>query len=123
MWTYRQSTGELADAGGFIIASGYSGHALGLNNPAMQDVRDVGPIPQGLWSMGSPFDSPTHGPFAIALIPHLDTVTFGRDEFLMHGDEVDHIGDRLASRGCIIMPPEARREVWASGDHVLSVTP
>lgn len=123
MWTYKQSTGELSDAGGFIVATGYSGHGDGVNNPAMQDVPNVGPIPQGLWSMGAPADSPSHGPFAIPLAPHADTETFGRSGFLMHGDEVAHAGEQLASLGCVIMPPDARHQAWDSGDHVLKVEP
>jgi hypothetical protein len=46
-WTYKQSTGEL-DHNGAAIGAGYSGHGAGLNNPAMQNVHDVGPIPREL---------------------------------------------------------------------------
>lgn len=51
--TYRQSTGELLDANGVVIGVGYSGSPAGKNNPAMQNVVDVGPIPQGTYHVGA----------------------------------------------------------------------
>lgn len=123
MWQYSQTTGALTDANGAVRATGYSGHGDGLNNPALQGVPDVGPCPQGLYSIGAPVNSMTHGPFVLPLIPHDGNEMFGRSGFLIHGDEVNHIGERLASRGCIILPPDARHLVWDSGDHILKVTP
>lgn len=123
MWTFSQSSGALTDAGGRHIATGYSGHGDGLNNPAMQDVPSVGPLPQGLYSLGAPVDHPELGPFAIPLIPHAGNQMFGRDGFYLHGDEVGHVGEHLASHGCIVADRPAREAIWASGDHALKVTP
>ncbi len=46
MWTYAQKTGSLLQDGQ-AVATGYSGFDEGKNNPAMQAIHDVGPIPQG----------------------------------------------------------------------------
>jgi hypothetical protein len=118
-WAYKQSTGELLDAEGVHVSTGYSGAPAGKNNPAMQDVPTVGPIPRGEYTIGSPFDSPTHGPFAMHLEADPTNEMFGRDGFLMHGDSVEHPG--AASAGCVIKPRLTRERVWESKDHLLRV--
>ena len=123
MYSYSQSTGGLTDASGSLVTVGYSGHGDGLNNPAMQNVPDVGPLPQGLYSLGAPVDHPKLVTFAIPLIPHSGDELFGRRGFYMHGDEVGHVGEHLASHGCIVADRGARESIWASGDHALKVTP
>jgi len=120
MFNFEQLTGRMIDPNGYVIGIGYSGAALGKNNPQMQDVRDVGPIPVGDYTMGTPFDSPDHGPFCIPLIPDPGTQLYGRDAFLIHGDSVHKPG--TASRGCIIMSRDVRNTMWQSGDHRLRVT-
>jgi len=119
MYTYSQSTGVLA-RNGAAVGHGYSGHGAGRNNPAMQAAPNVGPIPQGQYKIGPPFDTPpsAHGPHVMRLIQAPGTDTFGRDGFLMHGDNPQHD----ASEGCIIMPPDVRNAVSASGDTDLTVT-
>jgi len=119
MWTYRQTTGELLH-NSTLVAKGYSGHAEGYNQPSLQRVRCVGPIPQGEWAFqGPPFDSQSHGPYILHIVPKSNTDTFGRSGFLLHGDSVSHPG--LASEGCIIMPRSVREQVWNSGDRDLEV--
>jgi hypothetical protein len=49
------------------------------------------------------------------------TQVFGRTDFLIHGDSRAHPGE--ASAGCIILPPDVRRRIAASGDTTLEVTP
>jgi len=120
MWTYQQSTGELTNPGGDVVATGYSGHGAGKNNPAMQEKVDVGPIPQGTYTVGPPFTSDKHGPYAMSLTPAASDEMFGRSGFMMHGDSIEHPGG--ASEGCIIMPRNIREMVWSSGDHSLQVT-
>lgn len=121
MWTYAQKTGDLLH-NSQPIATGYSGFDTGKNNPAMQAVSNMGPIPQGDWTIvGPPVNSPSHGPFVLRLEPAADTKTFGRDGFLMHGDSIPSPG--CASHGCIIMPRVVREQVWASGDTQLEVVP
>jgi len=91
------------------IGIGYSGFNGAKNNPGMESVHDVGPIPRGTYEIGAPFDSPEHGPLAMPLTPCPGTDTFGRSGFLMHGDSLEHPGE--ASHGCIIMPRDVREHV------------
>lgn len=118
-WTYAQKTGELQQDGKHV-AKGYSGAGAGKNNPAMQQVPNVGPIPQGDWTIaGPPVDTQDHGPYVLHLQPAPQTETFGRSAFLMHGESIESPG--CASHGCVIMPRPVREQVWNSGDRDLKV--
>jgi len=121
MWLYSQSTGELfADGGLTALAQGYSGHGPGVNDGALDDVPDVGPIPRGKYTIEFPRDTPEHGPYAMPLTPDPANDMHGRSGFMMHGDLVS--GAILeASKGCIIQPRFARERVWESNDHLLEV--
>jgi hypothetical protein len=119
MWTYHQKSGALHDKTGHLVSTGYSGHGEGKNNPAMQHVPSVGPIPRGLWKMEEPYDSGKVGPFAIPLTPLPETETFGRSAFRVHGDSKSEPGS--ASHGCIIQPRIVRNQMWESGDRLLEV--
>lgn len=121
MWTYRQTNGELIDPDGKTIAFGYSGRGAGKNNPNMQDVHNVGPIPQGLYIIGIPVDTEKHGPYFLPLTPDPENQMFGRSAFGMHGDNIVNPG--TASEGCIIQSKLSRVTVWESGDHLLKVIP
>ena len=118
MWSYSQSSGQITwdDE---AIGIGYSGHGVGKNNPMMQAIKDVGPIPQGTYSIGEPFDTESHGPFVLRLSPTGATNTFGRSGFLIHGDSVCTPG--LASEGCIILSRVAREHIARSEDKDLTV--
>jgi hypothetical protein len=98
MWIYAQKTGALL-RNGKATGVGYSGFDNGKNSLAMQAVPNVGPIPQGSWTIvGPPFNSPGHGPYVLRLEAR-----------------------GCASRGCIILPRAIRELVWQSGDTVLEV--
>lgn len=122
MWTYSQKSGSLYKADGELAATGYSGHGAGVNDPKSQAIHDVGPIPQGHWSISAPRDTTSHGPFVLPLTAKAGTETFGRDGFLIHGDRVTEPGAHAASLGCIILARTARETIWNSGDHELEVT-
>lgn len=124
MWKYRQRTGELSQDGRFV-SSGYSGKGRGKNNPSLEGVRGVGPIPTGKYKILAPYNSKRVGPYALPLEPidekmgddtHQRT---GRGAFRMHGDSVSRPGD--ASNGCIIMPRVVRERVGRSTDKILEV--
>jgi Protein of unknown function (DUF2778) len=124
MWTYQQSTGRLSRDGKFVSA-GYSGKGRGVNNPALQGVAGIGPIPVGIWRITEMYNSKNVGPYTLRLEAvdakrgddrHEAT---GRGAFRMHGDNVR--GDRSASEGCIIMPKAVRVAVWTSKDRDLRV--
>lgn len=120
MWTYSITTGCMTkDDQSFIGYSG-AGHSLaeGRNNPDMQNAPDQGPIPVGNYCIGMPHYSANTGPYTMNLDPDACTNTFGRSLFRIHGNN----STNDASHGCIILPPDARRAVWNSGDHELQVT-
>ena len=119
-WRYSQATGKLEHDGQYV-ATGYSGHGAGVDNPAMQYVAGVGPIPCGRYSIGEPHDSAHVGPFAMDLTPMPGTDTHGRSAFLMHGDNasVNH----TASHGCLVFMRPTRTLVARSGDATLEVMP
>jgi len=121
MWTYAQKSGALLQDNQ-RVATGYSGIDKGKNNPAMQAVPNMGPIPQGDWTIvGPPVNTKDHGPFVLRLTPVAGTNTFGRSGFLMHGDSIESPG--CASHGCIIMSRAIREQVWNSGDTDLEIVP
>jgi Protein of unknown function (DUF2778) len=117
MWIYRQSTGQLLRLAG----TGYSGHGAGVNQPDLQDVKMVGPIPRGRWTIGPAYSSSEKGALVLPLAPAIDTDTLGRSGFLIHGDLIGHVGENLASEGCIILSHDIRAQIAASGDHDLLV--
>jgi hypothetical protein len=119
-WTYQQSTGILRDPHGAMAGIGYSGLGLYKNSPFAQTLSHQGPIPRGFWDiLGPPLDSLEHGPYVLRLQPYIDTKTFERDAFLIHGDGLE-MPDR-ASKDSIVMPFPLRKEIWESRDHILHV--
>lgn len=122
-WTYEQETGKLYDPSGVNVAQGYAGgncgkNPEGQNNPAMQGVPSIGPLPQGDYTFAEPILQSHLGPFAIPLIPAEGNTMFGRGHFYMHGDTTP---SGNASEGCIIMPRNIRNLCWNSDDHQLTV--
>ena len=121
MFTYERSSGIMRHDGIAIGGPGYSGHGVGLNNPAMSDVKDVGPLPAGLYLICVFVDHPIVGQLAAELIPHSDNEMFGRSGFFIHGDNAAM--DHTASDGCIILARGQRELIAAApaGDNVLEV--
>lgn len=117
-WTYHQRTG-LVTRGSVTIRGGYAGHGAGYNNPAMQHVRGIGPLPRGSYTIGLPRDSRHVARYAMPLTPAPRMQMFGRSAFYIHGDSSAHPGE--ASDGCIVFGLHARQSIWASGDHQLDV--
>ncbi len=116
-WTYNQRTGQLT-RNGRVMGVGYSGRSNGRNNPALEAVSNVGPIPRGRYRIGPQHAHPTKGPYTMGLTP----VGHGaqhRSHFLIHGDSIRHPGD--ASEGCIVLSRPVRQVISASGDPVLQV--
>jgi hypothetical protein len=122
MFIYQQSTGKLFQnsTSGPAIDTGYSGHGEGKNNPTMEAVKAVGPIPCGMWKITGVKDSANTGPFSILLEP-VGHDAHGRTLFRMHGDSASDPGN--ASHGCIIMRRVTREYVMHRGDRDLKVTP
>jgi hypothetical protein len=118
MWTYKQSTGELLH-NNIHVGVGYSGHGSGVNNPLMENVPCVGPIPRGTYTIGSFFTDHIKGPLVAHLTPLPGTELYNRSGFMMHGDNAAM--NDSASEGCIIMAHTIRQQVAQSGDHDLTV--
>lgn len=112
---------ERAAAGWTVVQEhvGYSGNGQGLNNPAMEGVRDVGPIPQGEYVLGGTYNSQRVGPAAIIITPDPGNSAHGRSDFRIHGD--NSRGNQSASNGCIIAPRAVRNVITASPDRNLRV--
>ena len=88
--------------------------------PAADDLANRGPIPAGTYIAGPPISSPTHGPYAIPLIPDQSNIMYMRSGFMMHGDSIEAPG--TASEGCIIMPRFARERFVESGQQLQVVS-
>lgn len=117
MWRYDQSSGVLTHRGVFV-ARGYAGRGAGRNNPALDGVKGVGPIPAGRYRIGRARTSARTGPVVMDLTP-IGHDAEGRSAFQIHGDNAS--GD--ASSGCIILPRPVRERIAASPDRELEVTP
>jgi hypothetical protein len=122
-WIYRQRTGELCrelEGGLAILGHGYSGIHKGKNNPDMEHIKGIGPIPCGEYDViGPPTSSVIRGPYVLGLLPTENTDTHNRFGFLIHGDSVANPG--LASHGCIILRKNLREAIWTSNDHKIRV--
>ncbi len=123
-WKWDQSAGQLTHNGVFV-SSGYSGKGRGKNNPSMQGMAGVGPIPAGKWKIVRLYDSLSVGKYTLELhavdaTPGNDTHDpTGRGAFRIHGDSLKNPG--TASKGCIILPRLVREKIWKSGDRDLEV--
>ena len=118
VWVYQQSSGELR-LNGKVIARGYSGHGKGLNNPGLENVANVGPIPRGEYTIGESFKHASKGPTVMRLTPAGHNA-HGRTGFLIHGDNAKM--NQSASEGCIILGPAVRQQVAESKIKRLLVT-
>jgi len=114
MLTYSQASGEMFNAAGGLLGTGYAGHGEGVNNPAMQAIHNTGPLPQGIYTINPPVNTTTHGPYVMWLTPNPANEMFGRSGFGIHADEIANPGKRLASTGCIVMSNEARIAIWTA---------
>lgn len=84
-------------------------------------MKNWGPIPCGLYTIGAHVDTMTHGPFVLPLTPSPQNEMFGRSAFLIHGDS--KVAPGSASEGCIILSRSVRERIAKSGDHELRVIP
>lgn len=119
MWTFEQLTGKLFNSAGQLVGTGYAGRGAGLNNPAMQQVSVQGPLPEGYYTIGAPYQNPHTGRFTMNLLPDASNQMFGRSLFRIHGDTEPPTNS--ASDGCIVVNYTIRQQIWNSGDHNLHV--
>jgi len=107
---YAQKTGVLT-LDGKEIGKGYAGRGEGLNNPAKEGTRNVGPVPAGAWVLSKPRTYKTM-PNCFDLTPS-GHKALGRTEFLIHGD--NKAKNQTASEGCIILAADIRKKIADSG--------
>ncbi|CAB4131058.1 Protein of unknown function DUF2778 [uncultured Caudovirales phage] len=116
-WKWHQA-GYLEYPDGKATATGYAGMGEGKNNPALEAVANIGPLPRGLYTItGPPCIHPHCGQFTLRLEPDSTNEMHGRAGFLLHGDNATG----TASQGCIVLPRKVREEIWASGIRRLEV--
>jgi hypothetical protein len=117
-WTYQQGTGLLTDPFGQPFARGYSGTGLGRNNPAMESVKNVGPIPRGLYRIGKAYTHLHLGRVCMNLEPEPETDTHDRTDFRIHANNAS---TNDASHGCVVLDLPYRLTVSVSKDEFLRV--
>ena len=119
-WKYYSLSGQILTPSGTYLATGYSGNGKGLNSPHMESVHNIGPIPRGKWDIGDFFDDEEgKGPVVANLEPRDGTETFGRSEFMIHGD--NQAANDTASEGCIVAPRFVRAAMRVSPVKLLTV--
>lgn len=123
-WVFESSTGKMFRPDGSFAACGYAGGNLGknpegINNPKMQNIADIGPLPEGFYTYGELIEEhPRLGLYVFELIPDAENEMYGRGGFYSHGDtEIP----RRASEGCIVMPHATRVEMHESSCQRLRV--
>lgn len=124
MWIWEIKSGKVFDDTGTLIALGYSGgdkglHPEAVNNVEFVDIHNLGPIPEGDYTICAPREDDHTGPYTLDLIPDPANVMYGRSGFRIHGDN-KHL-NQSASEGCIILPIGVREQIWESNDHHLRV--
>lgn len=119
MWQFAQSSGDLTTADGTVYKGGWAGHSVGRDNPADENIKDIGPIPEGLYTIGDPYENPHTGPYTMDLTPDPSNEMFGRSLFRIHGAAYKH--PELSSDGCIIEPRDVREKIHNSGDNQIRV--
>lgn len=117
-WTYNSATGGLYHNGTYI-ETGYAGHGAGVNDPSMQSISRVGPLPTGRYTIGPQYYSPNTGRATMALTPAPTNQMYGRSAFRIHGDNSQR--NRTASEGCMIFNRDIRDQIANSGDTDLVV--
>jgi hypothetical protein len=118
-WKYDRAGCRISNPAGFLLGDVYSGRGAGLNNPAMENIHNFGPIPKGTWSIGPFFNDPEKGPDVCHLTPTQGMETFGRSGFMIHGDN-----DRMnftASEGCIVAARFIRVAIQNNACKILEV--
>jgi hypothetical protein len=123
MWVFHQMSGGL-ERNGKNVSSGYSGVRslqmisadVGLRS-LYEDLRNCGPIPLGVYEIS--WSRSRKSPDYVLSLTPLGHKAHGRDAFLIHGDYLCGAAKGTASEGCIILPLDARKRIWQSGDNFL----
>jgi len=104
---YHWRSGELDINGTTVTRMGYAGAPACRNNPAMEHVRNCGPLPRGTYTMEDAGRYITE--VTIRLHPSPGNEMYGRSGFYIHGDSLKNPG--TASEGCIILERKFRERL------------
>jgi RHS repeat-associated protein len=133
-WIYQQTTGNLYlqstnPSSATLIGTGYAGHGVGVNNSALESISNIGPVPQGTYTIGPQQTIVTRDvngnprstlSGAMRLLPNPENWMYGRSGFIIHNGNMQ---TRNSSEGCIIQLPDVRNQIGRSGDRTLRVVP
>ncbi|MDU7838180.1 MAG: DUF2778 domain-containing protein [Pantoea sp.] len=117
-WEYDVATHTFTRNGETHPAE-YAGAAGYKNDSSQECVSGKGPLPRGVYTIGSPHNSSHTGKYTLDLTPALSNFMCGRSAFRIHGASKQHPLD--SSEGCIIASISVRKSIWASGDRELKV--
>ena len=126
--TFSQSAGTIVKDDGTVVTSqafagndsrpGVNpGHLQGRNNPRLQAVKCIGPLPQGVYRVG---EWGTHSVVGqnSAPLTQIGGDSFGRGDFFIHGPGADYAN---SSEGCIVIPHDDRMRVIALNPTTITV--
>lgn len=120
MWKYCQSTGQLF-YGKVSIGIGYSGHGVDKNVPEAEGIKNMGPLPHGMYTIGFAEYNDHLGPLTMKLFPNAGNQMHDRGGFYIHGDSASHPGE--ASEGCIVLSHDIRNLINMGANRGLEVVP
>lgn len=118
-WFYEQRSGRIWRNNEPVLATGYSGAPGAINDPTQQHKIGIGPIPRGVYRILNAISHEKLGPVCMRLVPDAGNEMFGRDPFLIHGDNPRR--NQSASEGCIILDRPSREAINKSTDKTLVV--
>lgn len=125
---FSQTKGYVTKDDGSFVAAGWAGNNGGDHNPdgihgrcnhAMEAIRNIGPLPCGTYQVGAWGDHPPLGPYS-APLTQIAGKTYGRSGFYIHGP--GGADPANCSRGCIVIPHDARLAVIALDPQTITVT-
>lgn len=120
MLVYKIKDKMFKKNGRSFVEDCYSGHDKYRNDPLYMNLKDFGPLPQGAYWIGEPFDHPKCGIYCLRLTPVTPGARmYDRSGFLIHGDSAAHPGE--ASDGCIVASHSGRVLIAESDERQLIV--
>lgn len=121
MLIFDRRKGTITTEDGHLISKGiWSGFGDAANDPLREHDAGKGPIPQGIWIFGAPYQHRSLGPFVMNLDPAPGTDPLGRSLFRIHGDNSTP-DPHDASHGCIIAPYSIRVRINQETDRRIKV--
>jgi hypothetical protein len=119
MYIYEQGSGKLFHNDDYVD-TGYAGCGIGLNNPQQDHMKNVGPLPRGLYMIGKAINGTHLGPLALPLFPEQHNTMKGRSAFFIHADNAK--GNQSASTGCMVFSLATRKRIDEDTDKWLCVS-